>query len=368
MHGIPRTHGRARLTTQRPWRILAAAAVACGLIAFTPGCAALRNGAERPAYYHPEIVELPTTTFHFDQDESPYELFATYRIAPGDVLDILYQVQTWIDQDEFTLAIDHTIGVRFVELPHLDVTERVRPDGNISLPYLGEVYVVGKTVSEFADELRARYGEILRNPELYVVVPHFHAAIREFKRDLHTAPRGLSRLTTVRPDGYATFAMLGDINVAGRTIPEVAAELNERYNQILPGLGADLFLEEHAGRRIYVLGDVERPSAYRILNPTTVVEAMAMAGGFLPTSDIRQVAVIRKRGDKMIGTRLDVRDTLLLDENSEFFYLQPDDIVYVPRSRRSRWADITREVADIIFFRGWGLSASYNIRDAYRND
>jgi len=128
-------------------------------------------------------------------------------------------------------------------------------------------------------------------------------------------------------------------------------------------LGADLFLEEHAGRRIYVLGDVEEPGAYTIQKPISVIEAIAMAGSYLPTSTVRRVAVVRKRGDKMVGTVLDLEGALRLKEAGEFFYLQPDDIVYVPRRRISRWADIARDISDILFFRGWGASVSYEIQD-----
>lgn len=311
----------------------------------------------------PKIVELPFTTFAFDQDEAPYEFFKSYEIAPGDVLDVLYQFDTWSERNEFSLAIDHTVAVNFVDVPDMSVTQRIRPDGTISLPYLGEVYVVGKTVTELSKELQEKYSKFLKTPELYVVVPKFLDAIQDFKEDLHTAPRGLSRLTTVRPDGYVTFAMVGDIHVVGRTIPDVSKELNQQYNAILPGLGVDLFLEKHAGRQIYVLGDVNEPGSYNITKPTTIIEALALAGSHLPTSDPRRIAVIRKHEGKMVGTLVNTKETMQLDEGSNFFYLHPDDIVYVPRRRLSKWADIARDVADVLFFRGWGANISYEIRD-----
>lgn len=350
--------GSLSIASLRRTHLLVGAAVL--LLLAVLGCAAPDASQDPPGH---EYVELLQTTFNFDRNEAPYRFFRAYRISPGDVLDVLYQVKTWQEQDEFRLAIDHVVTVKFVNLPELNETERIRPDGKISLPYLGEVYVVGITVKELTEQLQARYSKILKSPELYVLVPEFQSAIKELKKDLHTAPRGLSRLVTVRPDGYATFAMMGDVKVVDRTIPDVSQQLNDAYEKILPGLAVDLFLEKHSGHRVYVLGDVGEPGAYAIPKPMTVIEALALAGSHLPTSDIRKVAVVRRHNDKMVGTFLDLAETLDLDEKAEFFFLKPDDIVYVPRQRLSRWADVTRDIADVLFFRGWSVGATYDISD-----
>jgi len=310
-------------------------------------------------------IELKEVAFSFDQEHAPYGVFSEYRIAPGDLLDVLYQIETWKKQEGgFRLAVDHTVSVKFPRNPELSETERIRPDGKISLPYLGEVYVLEKTVEELAAELKERYGKILKEPELYVVVPEFRSAIRELKTDLHTAPRGLSRLVTVRPDGNATFGMIGDVFVAGRTLPEVNAELNDRYNNVLPGLSVDLFLERSAGSLIYVMGQVDRPGSFQILRPTTVLEAISLAGSALPTARLSDVIVVRRKGEKLYARRVNVRKSLSMSRNAEFFLLQPDDVVYVPKRTISQVAELARELQDIVMFRGWGLSLSYDLDES----
>lgn len=332
------------------------------LLCFAPGCANVQE--QDQAVSQPPLIEIPLITFQPGEGEEPLQgFFQEYRIAPGDVLDVLYQVNTWEKQAEFKLSVGDVVSVTFVDLPDLNVSQRVRPDGTISLPYLGEINVTDMTVQQLSGQLKSRYGKVMKNPNLYVVVPEFRSAIDELKKDLHTAPRGLSRLTTVRPDGYATFAMLGDIMVKDRTIPDVNAELDKKYHDILPGLAVDLFLQEHAGRRIYVLGQVNKPGAYEVSRPTTVVEAIALASGELTSADLGKVVVMRRRGDKMVGRFLDVRQALALNDKGAFFYLQPDDIVYVSRRGLNRRAELSREIADVIFFRGWSLSGSYRLDD-----
>jgi len=306
-------------------------------------------------------IELTEVAFSFDEERSPYGVFSEYRIAPGDLLDVLYQIKTWKEQGGFSLAVDHTVSVKFPRNPELNEIEKIRPDGKISLPYLGEIYVLGKTVEELTEELKERYTKVFKEPELYVVIPEFRSAIRELKTDLHTAPRGLSRLVTVRPDGNATFGMVGDVFVAGRTLPEVNAELNERYDNVLPGLQVDLFLERSAGSLIYVMGEVDRPGSFQILKPTTVLEALSLAGSSLPSAKLSEVLVVRRKGQKLYARRVNVHKSLTMSRKAEFFLLQPDDVVYVPKRTVTKVAELARELQDIVMFRGWGISLSYDL-------
>ena len=309
--------------------------------------------------FKPKAV-LERSTLPVGQIVHPYDLFQQYRIAPGDVLDVLYQIRTWVKKDDFKIAVDHTVTVKFVHSSELNESQRIRPDGNISLPYLGDVYVIDKTVSELRNELIGAYSNILKKPEIYVLIPEFRSGIRELKKDLHTAPRGLSRLVTVRPDGYVTFPMLGDIFVARRAIPEINQTLNQMYEEILPGLHCDLFLERHSGSVVYVLGEVLEPGSYKISKPTTVIESIALAGGFIPGAKLSNVVVARKDEDKIVATKLNLKKVLALKENSQFFYLQPDDIVYVPKTIIKRSADVANDLADIFFFRGWSTNLSFS--------
>ncbi len=307
-----------------------------------------------------EEIEIERTTFSFDQDKAPYDVFPEYRIKPGDMLDVLFQIHTWKERDSFRIGVDNTVAVKFVNNPELNEEQLVRPDGTISLPYVGIVKVVGKTVNELATELRKKYAKILQDPELYVTVPEFRAAIKELKTDLHTAPRGLSRLVTVRPDGYVTFPLVGDMYAAFKTIPELSEELNAKYEKILPDLHCDLFLQKHSGSFIYVIGEVKSPGIYRIEKPISVVAAIARAGSYTSEAKRNSVFVIRRHAKKMVATRLDLEETLSLTRESRFFFLQPDDIIYVPRTWLGTASEVARKIADVLLFNGWGIGIGFS--------
>lgn len=322
-------------------------------------CAALLTGcAKDPGVPLNQEVAIPGSTFSFDRDSYPTDqgLFPEYHIAPGDVLDVLFQIRTWKQNDNFALAIDHTISVKFVHTPELNETQRIQPDGKVSLPYLGEVYVVNKTVQELTDELKDRYRNILRDPEIYVTVPEFRSRIKELKNDLHTAPRGLSRLVMVRPDGYATFPLIGDLFVGGKVFKEMNETLDRLYDKVLPGLHVDLFLEKHSGSVFYVFGEVMKSGAYQIAKPIGVLEGIALAGGTRYSARLDSIFIFRKKQNKLVATRYNAAGLLAPGEKSTYFYIRPDDIIYIPKTRIANLAELNRDIADILFFRGWSIS------------
>ena len=312
-----------------------------------------------------EELSIKGTTFSFEKGEypSPLHLFPEYKLAPGDVLDVLYQIRTWEVKEEFRLVVDDLVEVKFIDLPDLDQSQNVRPDGKITMPYLGEVMVAGRTVAELTTEFNKMYGKILRKPNIYVTVPRFSSHIKELKADLHTAPRGLSRLVTIRPDGYCTFPMVGDVLVAGRTIPKIHDILDARYQKILPGLHVDLFLERHSGSVVYVLGQVGKAGAYAVAKPITVLEAITLAGGYTTEANLDKVVVFRRCKQDYVATKVEVKGTLVTAKDSMFFYLRPDDIVHVPRRGLATAAETVKNVMDILTFRGWSIGLGGDLWD-----
>lgn len=307
-----------------------------------------------------EEMVLPSTTFSFDKEDypGPEYLFPLYTIQPGDIMDVLFQVRSWEQEKTFTVGVGDSISIKFVHAPELNEEQIIQPDGKISLPYLGRIQVSGKTTDEISSELVERYSHYLNNPDLWITVPEYRAHIQELKKDLHTASRGLSRLVTVRPDGFCTFPLIGDQHIAGKSVPEVNDQMNILYDRYLPGLHVDLFLHETAGTVVYVLGWVNEPGSYQISKPISIPQALSLAKGQNDESDLSNVVVFRRHKDQLHGTRVDVDSMLNLHRGGKFFWLKGDDIIYVPRRGLSEWAQVMREVADVVFFRGWHLSGT----------
>ncbi|MBF0311004.1 MAG: polysaccharide biosynthesis/export family protein [Magnetococcales bacterium] len=341
-------------------RLFPLVTVLCGL-PMVSACVSSREEAPTNG----EVV-MDHHAFSFAKPE--FTSFAEYRISPGDILDVLFHIKTWMVGQDFHISQEDTLEFRFPGAKELNETQRVRPDGKISLPYLGEMEVRGKTVAELRQELEERYKGILRNPNVIITVPEFLQQIREMKKDLYTSSRGLSRLVTVRPDGQVTFPMIGHVFVAGRTINEVNEDINRKYAAIHESLHIDLFLEKHAGSLIYVLGEVASSGAYKIDKPVSVAQAVVLAGGMTKDARGNQVIVIRRKEDKMVGTAIALQDALELKPGASFFQIMPDDIIYVPPHPVTTAAHLAQQIGNMLMFRGFSLGMSYELRRLNQGD
>lgn len=316
-----------------------------------------------------EEVSIETSSFSFTQPD--FEYLDEYKLSPGDVLDVLFQIQTWQPELSYKVSLGDTIEIVFPGLPELNQVQKVLPDGSISMPYIGIIKVYSKTTEQITNELKEKYKSVLKSPELYVMVPEYLTQIRELKKDLHTATRGLSRLVTVRPDGFVTFPMVGDVFVASRSIPQIKALINQHYSTISTSLHADLFLEKHAGAKIYVMGEVAEPGAYNITKPISLIQAFALAKGYTQNAQLDEIHVIRRKGKKMIATRVSFDKTLNQVDKGSLFYLLPDDIVFIPATPLSDAAHIAQQIQDLLMFRGWHIGFSWQLHrepDEVTND
>ncbi len=163
-------------------RIVGWGLIVC-LIMFINGCA--KEGKLPPDYEKP----YQRSTYSFDQGTYPsdQDLFLTYRISPGDVLDVMFQIQAQ-KAKEFRIDLYHEIHVVFPDLPNLTLTQKIMPTGDIVLPYIGQVHVLGLTLNETHALLEEKYKKILLDPQLSVTVTNMDARIEQIRRDLHTAP------------------------------------------------------------------------------------------------------------------------------------------------------------------------------------
>jgi polysaccharide export outer membrane protein len=338
----PRPWGRTDGTRRRILGV-------CLGILLVGGCA-----TNEPLLTEGDADALPTPKEAFEDPD--YDIFKEYRITTFDELELLFQFPQWERQDPFTVRVDQTIAVRYVTAPELDVVQPVRPDGFLSLPYLGDYRVLGKTVPQIHRELRKAYTGILLEPEIYVVVQDYGAAIRDLKDDLRTDDLGLGRLIVVQPDGGASFPLVGRMAVAGKSLKEVQSALNDAYGRYAEGLRADLSLNEHAGSKVYVLGQVNNPGAFEIERPVSVLQALALAEGHRYGARLDSVVIARRQGGDTVAARVNLLTGSEFGGPGKTLWLQPDDIVFVPRTWVASAAEVARDIASVLMFRGWGIT------------
>lgn len=135
---------------------------------------------------------------------------------------------------------------------------------------------------------------------------------------------------TVQPDGYITLANVGSIYVQGQAVPEIVESLKKAYSKILhdPIIAVDITNFQHS--QFVVSGQVGKPGQYDLRSNTTVSEAIAIGGGFLPTAKSQVFLFRRVSLDWMEVKKLDMKTLLKGKKLNEDVQLQPGDMIFVP--------------------------------------
>jgi polysaccharide export outer membrane protein len=143
----------------------------------------------------------------------------------------------------------------------------------------------------------------------------------------------LSVTQTIRADGKITLELVGEIQAAGLTPSELAGQLKQLYSVYLKHSDVAVFQRSNYARHVIVAGAVEKPSTLDMPSNMSALEAVMMSGGFnLVQANPSQVLVMRDDGNQgRIAYVLNMSDALA-GKHDKSFMLQPDDIVYVPRT------------------------------------
>ncbi len=108
----------------------------------------------------------------------------------------------------------------------------------------------------------------------------------------------LSGSRVVRPDGKITMPLINEVKAAGLTPIQLGEEITNALTKFVNSPQVEVSVEQVRSRRYFVDGEVGRPGAYPLATPTTVFEALSMAGGFREFANKKGITIIR--GDKRL--------------------------------------------------------------------
>ena len=138
----------------------------------------------------------------------------------------------------------------------------------------------------------------------------------------------LTTTVVVRPDGRISLPLAGEIEANGKTAVELQQEITTKLSRYVVQPVVNVMVKQVNSLKISVLGEVRRPDVYRIKNRVTVLDAIAMAGGFTDLARPNKVVVIRNTPAGPQRVKINVKQ-LVGDDGGVPFYLQTLDTVYV---------------------------------------
>jgi polysaccharide export outer membrane protein len=160
-------------------------------------------------------------------------------------------------------------------------------------------------------------------PHDYRIVPGDVLEIAVWRED------GLNTKVLVRPDGGISFPLIGNVTAGGLTVEQLRGEIGARLGEFLAAPEVTVAVMS-SNQRIYVLGRVNKPGDFPMVNRISVMQALALAGGLATFADRDDIAILRRSGPETLRLPFDydsVRDGENLDQN---ILLENGDVVVVP--------------------------------------
>jgi polysaccharide biosynthesis/export protein len=136
----------------------------------------------------------------------------------------------------------------------------------------------------------------------------------------------LSRPYTVRPDGKISLFMVKEIDAVGLTPTELEASVTKAYSAILKNPIVSIQVLRVESKKYYITGEVFRTGAFPLVSPTTVLQALTMAGGVREFGNAKKIIIMR--GSERI--KFNLKDVLKGKNLQSNIYLQPGDHIVVP--------------------------------------
>lgn len=138
----------------------------------------------------------------------------------------------------------------------------------------------------------------------------------------------LSTSAVVRPDGFISLPLVDDVSAEGRTAEELRDDVRKRLELYVADPTVSVIVKEINSPRVTVLGEVRTPGVYTMKHQYTVLDAIAMAGGFTEYADRDVVTVLRQGPDGLERIKVELK-RMIQAKKGDLLYLRPADTVYV---------------------------------------
>jgi polysaccharide export outer membrane protein len=162
-------------------------------------------------------------------------------------------------------------------------------------------------------------------PSDYVIGPEDVLQVSVWKNET------LSRVVPVRPDGKISLPLLHDIQAAGLTAMQLRDKISRALGEFMPNPEVSVIVTDVRSYRVSVMGEVQRPGVLLLRSSTTIMEAIAMAGGFRDFASPSKIVVVRKNASGQTEKiPFNYNRAIRTGENEDNIVLRTGDVIVVP--------------------------------------
>ncbi len=266
----------------------------------------------------------------------------TYRLRVDDQLECLYRLTREETSEPYQINVGDELQVESFTDPNLNRNLIVQPDGTITLRLLGQVKATRQTVAQLREKLERLYidNKFYHNPAISVTPLKVNTKLEDLRNTVDNRSGvvgGQGVRVRITPEGTITLPAVGTVPAQGLTLEELKTEIDQRYAATIKGIEVTPVLSQRAARFVYVLGEVKLPGRYTLEGPTTVMQAIALAGSWNVGGNLRQVVIFRRGDDwRLLATMVNLEGAMVYANQpcpAGEIWLNDSDVVIVPKSK-----------------------------------
>lgn len=301
------------------------------------------------------------------QSEIPWEMFAQgeyigparlpdvgqYRLRVDDLIEFVYRLDGKPSNTAYSLEVGDQLRIESLSANKLDREVVVQPDGKITVRLLGEVRAAGRTIEDLRSDLEERYKKYVKDPAISINPIDINTTADQLIAtvDRRAGIGGQAQTVRVTPAGTVQLPAIGSVPAQGLTLEELKHEVERRYTRFVAGMEVTPILNERAPTYVFVVGEVAAPGRYTLEGPTTVMQAIALAGSWNIGAHLRHVVVLRRDENwHLMATKLNIQAALQGRRPcpADEIWIRDSDLVIVPQNHLLK-AD---NFIELVFTRG----------------
>mgnify|MGYP004703800687 FL=1 len=155
---------------------------------------------------------------------------------------------------------------------------------------------------------------------------------------------GANKTFTIRPDGYVSFPMVGNIKADGMTVEEFTQSLTNSLSTYIINPDVSVNVAKLGGVRVYVFGEINKPGAYTLTKSSTVIDAIGAAGSFNWDTAKKKIFLIHQN-DPTKPIEINLNNILKTGDMSQNYVMREGDILYLTKNSK---ISFSRDIAPIL--------------------
>ncbi|MFB3921500.1 MAG: polysaccharide biosynthesis/export family protein [Terriglobia bacterium] len=139
-----------------------------------------------------------------------------------------------------------------------------------------------------------------------------------------------SRQVPVRPDGKISLPLLNDVQASGLTPMQLQAQLTEKFKKFFTDPQVTVIVTAINSRRVYLMGEINRPGALPLVPNMTVLQAISAGGGLTQFANGSKIQILRNENGKQVPHFFNYKEVIRGVKTDQNILLKPGDSIVVP--------------------------------------